>query len=293
MFLICALIALFFMVTPRPAFSKHPSIKYDGKLTIGIFPRRNMEQTFKMFQPLVDYIEQEIEMEVELVTARTYKDFRNKTQRGEVDLVHYSQSLYIDTSDMYEVFAQNKEFSMQAISSVIYVLKESGIDSIEDLKGKKIGLSNCNKELMNHVAPKQMLFKAGLWEADYTEVLQNNAIHSILGLYHGQTDAAFGNDHLLKLPEIRKLVDISKFKIISQGKPMSHFPWAVNKSLNQELKHKVKAALFSIKKSKHGNAILAAAGLTDITEAFDVDYLDQRLMMRGIEEQHSVYHLVE
>jgi ABC-type phosphate/phosphonate transport system substrate-binding protein len=77
-----------------------------------------------------------------LELSPTFEVFLKRLKERRYDLVHLNQFEYINVHDgfSYIVIAQNEEFGERTIRGAIYVRKDSAIDEIDQLKGKKYSL---------------------------------------------------------------------------------------------------------------------------------------------------------
>lgn len=78
-------------------------------LILGIFPRRNIKPTYRLFMPLAEYLGQVLQREVRLETSRWFSDFWLAVKQRQYDLVHFNQYHYIVSHQKYgyEVILKN------------------------------------------------------------------------------------------------------------------------------------------------------------------------------------------
>ncbi|WP_415886479.1 phosphate/phosphite/phosphonate ABC transporter substrate-binding protein [Neptuniibacter sp. QD37_6] len=255
-------------------------------LVIGVFPRRSPADTVKNFTPLAKYLESQLNHPVKLVTSKNYSIFSQSLYRNEFDLVHLNQYDYIKLNEKlgYKVIAQNEEFGHKTIRASLFARKDSDINKLEDLRGKKVGFGGSKQAMISYVIPTLMLHEAGLKRGtDYIEQIVRNPLNTIFNNYTGIVDASAAGNRVLALPAVKNHIDISKFKVIASSKDYSHLPWAINDNLKPEIKEKVKSILLNLDKSPKGQAVLKSAVLTGLNPASDEDYDSFREVIKKLE----------
>lgn len=253
-------------------------------IRMGIFPRRNTETTYTMFKPLADGLSQSLGRKVELETSHDFVSFWQQVEKQRYDIVHYNQYHYVRSHKDYgyQVIVHNVEFGQGKISGAILVRKDSGINSLADLKGKKIAFGGGRRAMLAYIVTTYLLRNAGLNEGDYFEQFALNPTKACMATYYHQTAAAGAGDYVLDLPGVQQEIDVNELKYLAVGEKLAHLPWAVRKDHTTELATKIQKYLISLKETSQGQAILDAAGLTDMAPAQDSDYDPHRRIIKAV-----------
>jgi phosphonate transport system substrate-binding protein len=182
----------------------------------------------------------------------------------------------------YEVIAKNEEFGKSALTGALAVRIDSGIETLHDLKGKKIVFGGGPKAMQGYIIPKYLLMQAGLKTGDYQETTSKDPSNAAMAVFHKQADAGGIGDITLQLENLAGQIDATQMKYIATGEPMAHLPWAVRGDLAPELRAKLQAALAQIKTTPEGQKALEQAGFTNIVPATDAEYQAQRQIIRAV-----------
>jgi len=249
-------------------------------LVMGIFPRRQATLTTELFTPLATYLGRELGREVRLETAKDFEAFWNGVEQRRFDIVHYNQFHYVRSADKYRVIAHNEEFGTGTVAGALYVRKDSGIDSIAQLRGRKIVFGGGTDAMMSYILPSYLLLQAGLQPGDYDAAFSKNPPNSLISLYHGQADACGGSAILIDLPVVRDAMDTSTVTHLGMSEAVLHLPWAVRKDIPQALGARIQALLVGLQAREDGRAILARAEMTGFGPARDADYDPHRRIIR-------------
>jgi len=254
----------------------------DAPLVMGIFPRRQATLTTELYAPLAGYLSRELGREVRIVTAKDFDAFWDGVEQRRFDIVHYNQFHYVRSADKYRVIAHNEEFGTGTVAGALYVRKDSGINAIAQLRGRKIVFGGGTDAMMSYILPSYLLLQAGLQPADYETVFSKNPPNSLISLFHRQADASGAGDILIDLPVVRDAMDTSTVTHLGMTERVLHLPWAVRKDMPKALGARIQALLVGLKASEDGRAILTRAEMTGFGAASDVDYDPHRRIIRKV-----------
>ncbi len=263
--------------------------RVDNELVMGIFPRRNATITIKLFKPMAQYIGKQLGQKIKLVTSKNFETFWLGIENRQYDIVHYNQYHYVvsHSGQGYQVILKNNEFGKSTIAGSLIVRVDSGINTVKDLKGKKIVFGGGPKAMQSYIVTTFLLRNAGLNAGDYTEGFAKNPPNAIFSSYYKQSDAAGAGDKVLNLSMVKKRIDVNQLKYLVHGEQLPHLPWAVNRDMNPELKLKIQTIMSNLSQSNDGKNILKNAHLTGIEIAKDNEYDQHRAII------HSVYPQLE
>ena len=255
------------------------SLPVFADVVMGVFPRRPVAVTHKLFKPLAEKLSQELGEPVKLVVSKNFKAFWKGVQSKKFDLVHYNQYHYIKSHKElgYDVIAVNEEFGSDRIAGALSVRKDSGINSVADLKGKTILFGGGKKAMGSYIAPTAILKKAGLVAGkDYTVKFSKNPPSAVIAVYNKAADAAGTGNVILKTKIVNKKIDVSQMKILAESEPFIHLTWAVKPGFPADKAKKIQSVMAGLKNSPEGKAILKAARVTGFHAASDADFAKVR-----------------
>jgi phosphonate transport system substrate-binding protein len=253
-------------------------------LMIGIFPRRDAAITTKLFSPLARYLERELGIPVSMELSSNFDNFHSNLKQRRYDLVHLNPYDYIDVHDDldYDALVQNEEFGEPTIKGAIYVRRDSGINQVSDLIGKKILFGGGPRAMMSYVVPTYLLQQAGLAKEDYQEAFAINPPNAVLATYLQQSDAGGAGEVVRRLPVVTSKIDVNQLSLLAVSQPLSHLPWAVKREMPAEMKHRLKTLLIDLKQTQEGRNILEYARLSAFNPATDKDYDAHREIVESV-----------
>jgi len=265
------------LLTPQTSAAKEP-------LVLGIFPRFAATVVHDSFAPLAKYLSDELGREVKIETTKDQALFWEALTSKRYDIVHFNQMHYVESHLMggYDVVAMNEEFGKATIAGALMVRKDSGIETIADLKGKIIVFGGGPKAMGAYIAPTTILRRAGLHKGDYTEEFAKSPGNAIMAVFYKQAAAGGTGDVVVKFQSVDANINADELRTLATSEPMPHLAWGVKSSLGVDFFNKVQAALLKVKASKDGAKILESAQLTNLVLAKDSDYELVRKMIKEV-----------
>jgi len=248
------------------------------QILVGIFPRRNTKVTFRMYKPMVSHLSAILGVPVKLETAKNFREFWENVKQKKYDVVHYNQYHHIvsHANHGYQAIAMNEEQGSNTISGAIIVRKDSGIETLADLKGKTIVFGGGPRAMQSFIIPTWLLEKEGITSEQYKTEFARNPPNAIFSVYHKQSDAAGAGDAVLRMTQVQKAIHSSELKYLVLSEPQPHLPWAISDSIPEELANRFQSALLSLNEDEFGKIILKKAGLTGIHPATNGHYDEAR-----------------
>lgn len=258
-------------------------------IKMGIFPRKPALETTQAYEPLAKYLSSKIGKRVELVVSKDFQAFWEGVKKREYDLVHYNQYHYVKSHKElgYDVILMNEEFGSPKVNAAIIVRKDSGINSVSDLKGKKILFGGNKQAMQSYIGAVQILKQNGLKSGDYAEEFAVSPPNVILAVFNKMADAGGIGEVLLQLQKIKEKVDVSQLKVLARGDELPMLCWAVKKEMNKDLAQKIQKTMIDLKKEESGKNILKDAEATAFVSASDKDYdIIRKIVKEALNEEY-------
>jgi phosphonate transport system substrate-binding protein len=256
----------------------------DDVLTVGVFPRRPAMQTEQMFSPLASHLSQQTGMPVRLEVPPDFPAFWRAVKEGRYQLVHFNQYHYLRSHKEfgYRVVAMNEEYGESHIRSTLWVRKDSGIRTAEDLRNRKVVFGGSRKAMVSYIMATDLLRHAGLQDNDYITQFTINPVHALMAVYYRQGVAAGLNRNAVNQPALKEKVDFDELTPLLVSEPVALHPWAVRKDVSPALQQRITDALLSINHASNGEMILERADLSGLAPATDADYDPHRQIVRRV-----------
>lgn len=249
----------FLLLNAAPSYAK-------SKLILGIFPYTDALQIIKTHQPLREHLENELNVSIEIYTAKSFEQFFKDTQNGLFDVLiappHFSP---IHIEDGFVPLVRYNRF----LVPIFVVRKESSITQPIDFKDKTIALSNYLS--ISSIGGLTELSLAGLMINENVKTINTKthaaAVQSVL---FGESDGAITTHTALK--QMESNFDISGVRYIESSLKMPHLFTLASPTLDIKEQENFKKALLNFEKSDEGKVFFSKTGYFGYIEPTESDY---------------------
>lgn len=237
------------------------------RLVLGVMPSLPPTKLFTKYQPLADYLTRKTGKEVVVSTSPNFQEYIVRLQKGEYELILPNAYQYIMVSKEpgYIPLVKVKGIPYKGL---IVVRKDSGINSVSDLKGRRIAYADPTA-LYATMQVKVYLKEHGVdSENDMKESYAASQDSVILGVHQKLFDAAG------TWPEAFDAISgdtRNQLKVLAETETLPSRPIAVRADIPQEIAEKVKGALINMTSDPEGQKILASLGY-NFEDASDRDF---------------------
>lgn len=255
----------------QPTFSKSQSAT-SLQFVVGIHPLHNPKKLFEVYGPIVDHLNAKIpDAHFSLEASRNYEEFEKKLYSGYFDFAMPNPYQTVRSINAgYTVFG--KMGDDDDFKGIILVRKDSGINSVLDLKGKKVSYPAATA-LAATMMPQYYLHTHGLdVNHDIENVYVGSQESSIMNVYLGQVSAgatwpvpwkSFVKEHPDKA---------SQLEVKWQTEALLNHGWVARKDISPEILQKVAAALFALNASEEGRKMLERLPISRFEKANNTTY---------------------
>jgi phosphonate transport system substrate-binding protein len=210
-------------------------------IRVGLIPQLSAVQMVKQWQPFMVYLSRELGRPVDLVLKSTYEEVISGMAGDEMDMALLASSAYVQAHARMGVrpLVKRVVFGTPYYHSVIIVRKDSGIDSLKQLKGKSFAFTDRNSTT-GYFLPYDKIDKSfGLPEDFFSQVLfTGNHDSALLAVYNGTVTGAGVSTTRWSLDNPR----VKDLKILWKSGPIPLGPFVVKKDMDPGLVKKLRKA---------------------------------------------------
>ena len=242
----------------------------EGEITLGVLPYVTAGKMVEFHTPLKNYIAERLGRPVALITAPDFLDFVERTGKHEYDLIltapHFGR--LAERRDGYQFVVQ----TLNEIQAAFLVRKDSDIQRLEDLKGKRIMVAQPIS--MMYQLSIGTLEKKGLVPGKNITIIEartnNNALSAPL---RDEADAGVTGILLWGLATGEQK---EQLRLIGTSPSMPGFVLMAHKRISKQDVARLRKALLAFHATPQGEAYFAATGLKGfgLSDAATMNSLD-------------------
>ncbi|MBN2081252.1 phosphate/phosphite/phosphonate ABC transporter substrate-binding protein [bacterium] len=277
----------------KPASESQPLGSEDNPLIMAFVPSTEAEKVIASAEEMIDLLEQDTGLHFKTLGAPSYVGIVEAMAVGKVQVAWLPPMAYVFAHQRNgdEVILKVVRNGKPTYRGQIVVMADSGIESLDDLRGKRIAFTDATSA-SGHYYPSALLREAGIDpETDLEVIYAGGHDAAVLALVKGSVDAACCYDDArsklidLGFPDINETTRILAF---TPDIPADNV--AVIKDLDPELTAKVRQGLLDLAATEEGARVLMELyEIEGLVPAVDSDYEPVRrmaeLLDKDIEEE--------
>lgn len=219
-------------------------------LNFGVYQSEKSTTIYRAFTPILESIMASMEarlhrpVDIKLLISKDYADTIESLVRGDVDFVRVGPASYVTAKAReagIQLIAMETEGGDKRFKGVVVVRKDSPIQSLADLRGKRFAFGDENSTIGRYLIQAE-LFKAGITSADlagYKYLGRHDLVATAveLGDYDAGSVMQSVFDKVNARGNLRVLMD---FDNVTK-------PWVARKGLDKAIFEAIQGALYSIK----------------------------------------------
>lgn len=246
-----------------------------AEIKFGILPRLSATEMHSMFAPLAEYLSKEAGEKVTLVVPKDFEAFKAGVKAGQVDIAFANSVVYVQLKKEANVDPLALSAELKAgtrFRGVMIARKDSGIEKVQDLKGKKLVFVD-KDSAAGYIFQMLLLSKAGLdVQKDFTTLpFAKKHDNVIMAVFNKAADA--GGIREDDLDKMKDKVDLSQIKIVGYSDYFPNWPVFATAKFGKDKAAKIKAALLKLQpNSPQSEQAVGAAKLAGFVAVSDKDY---------------------
>ena len=238
-----------------------PGISYGFELTIGLIPEQNVFKQMARYQPLGDYIEKKTGIKVKCTILSRYGNIIDRFTSEKLDGAFFGS--FTGTLAIYKL---GVDFIARPVNldgsseywGYLFVRKDSGINSVADMKGKRIAFVD-KATTAGYIFPIAYFKEQGIKDINayfkeyYFAGSHDAAIYAVLDrkfdigcAKHSMFDRVARSDPRVK----------NELKILAESAHVPSNGLGVRKDLDPVAKKKLKEALLGMENDPEGKEVL-------------------------------------
>ena len=222
--------------------------EWPKEIVFGVIPVAGTSSIEKMWGGIVQYLEETLEVKVNLKTTSDYTGIITGMAHGHIDAAYIGPKAYVTATERTNVEAVAMEVNHEGVPGyhgIILTRKGSGLKTLEDIKGKVWAFTD-PQSTSGTLVPSILFSKKGINPDNYFSKVIYSGGHqaSVLALKAGRVDAISNND-LDFNSGVGKQWEKDDFNVVWKSDLIPGTPIAVRGELPTSLKVAIKGAFLA------------------------------------------------
>jgi len=239
------------LISASSAFAAQP-------LTVGLIPAEDSQAMLENSKKVIDSLQEQLGMPVKPFIATDYNGIIEALRSKKLDVAYLGPFSYVLATSVANVeafsVAETKKTGKSSYKSLIIVRKDSGIETVPQLKGHTMAFVDPSSA-SGHLFPTAGLQKQGIEPSKYFSRVIFSGSHdaSILAVANKKVDAAAVADRIFAAAVAKGVIKQADFNIVWTSPDIPESPMVWRKDLDPELKKKIATAFANIKNVEWGD----------------------------------------
>lgn len=222
------------------------------------------KESIRYYKDLLNFLSDEIGRPVVLVQRNTYAETNELLRTGDIDLAFLCTYAYVRAHDEFKakLIAVPRKDNDTTYQSFIIVRRDSGIESFDDLRGKRFAFTD-PLSMSGYIYPLALLkLKESAPESFFNSYTftysHDNAIRAVRdGIVDGASvENLVFQQMLLQEPQLKK-----EIRIIQQSPDFAAPPVVARPGLDNQLENRLRQFFLDLDKTQRGKNILQNMGI--------------------------------
>lgn len=247
------------------------------ELLIGIEPEHNIFDQVRRYRVLAGYLSDQLGLEVKLTVASRFGEIVNRFRSLHLDgavLSSYTTELAIRELGLTPVVSLVNENNSSASHGLILVREDSGIENVNDMRGKTVAFVD-PATTEGYVYARAYFFKHDVEDLDSffsRQSFTGSHASTVFTVLDGRAEIGSAKDTVFeelvrKDPFIR-----NELSIIAKSQPVPEVTLCIKNDLDPKLLEKLRTSLLTMDQSVEGHRVLKELGASRFIPAAATDF---------------------
>jgi phosphonate transport system substrate-binding protein len=267
-------------------------------LTFSIIPTEETIQELTIYKPVIDYLSKMTGKKVEFYMPTSYSTVVEAMVNKWVDVAVLGPYSYVIAHEkdpdimVFTTYAKRPGHIVEegpGYKAVLITRKDSGLSTIESIKGKTVALTDpgsTSGNLFPRVVFSKDVLKGAPLEAYFKKIVYSGGHDlSTMAVYEGKADAAFVATHRFDNVIDRGMVKKEDFNYLWWSATIPQDPFAYRMTLCPELRKKIQDTFLTLHQVPEAKAWLDNVKSNKCVPMKDSDYDVIRILKKAKEER--------
>jgi len=236
---------------------------------VSILPRYFPERLTAMMTPLIEYLEERLGANFELVLTEDFADYTQRIRRGDFTLGYQNPMVYTQVAERHQVIAMaRKGEGGDRFRGIVITRPGNGIQRLDDLRGRRVlmvGKTSAGGFLSQKLSLRESGISIDTLELE--QAAQNRQENVLIGVSIGDADAGFIRESARHVAD--RYIRPGSIATLTTTAWLPNWAFSVDRSIPTSLREQLTEAILDLSNAPE---VQEALGLSGIQAAEDTDY---------------------
>jgi phosphonate transport system substrate-binding protein len=254
-------------------------------LVIGLIPEENIFRQVVKYRPLSSYLKEKLGIEVKFAILSQYGDVINRFVSRNLDGAMFGSFASVLANNKLGIEPLVRPVGLDGSSTVegyIIVRKDSGIKSIEDLRGKRAVFVD-KVTATGYIFPRAYLWENGIrdMEGFFSEYYFTGSHESIVyAVLDRRADVGAVKSRIFKRLIEKDPIIEEEIYILARSQPLPDTTLCIGNDISDDLKARLKGVLINMHNDPKGRDALRSLGASRFIEAKMTDFNNVMILIK-------------
>lgn len=215
-------------------------------LRLSMIPTTDPGKVIRESQPLVEYLEREVGGKVDMTVPTNYAAVVEAIANDQVDIAYLGGFTYVQASKRAGVVPLVQRERDRNFHSLFITQKDSGINSLADLKGRKFAFGDVNST-SGHLMPEYFMREAGVDLAVISDAIYSGGHDATaLAVANKKVDAGALDETVFQRMVSENKLDSTQVRVFYTTPPFFDYIWVARKSLDPKVAEAFSTAMLKL-----------------------------------------------
>jgi len=220
-------------------------------LKMGLIPADDAEEMVRNYQPVAEYLEEKLGIPVEIQVTSDYTAAIEAMRSKHIDMAWFGPFSYVlaaqEANAEAIVNGVRRDTGLSTYKSIIITRSDSGIETLDDLKGRSFAFVD-PASTSGNLIPRKVLIENGIDPDEDFSTMYYAGTHNAVefAVANGKVDAGAASDTSYQRMVDSGEIDPEVSIIIHESEPIQGSPIVVRGDLPEDLKKNIKQALLDM-----------------------------------------------
>ena len=244
-----------------------------GFLRVSMIPTTDPGKVLRESQPLVAYLERETGLKIDLTVPTNYAAVVEAIANDQVDIAYLGGFTYVQAAKRSGVVPLVQRERDRNFHSLFITHVDSGIDSLDDLKGRQVAFGDINST-SGHLMPEYFMRQAKVDPEVISKAIYTGGHDATaLAVANRKADAGALDETVYRKMVADGKLDGAKVKVFYTTPPFFDYIWVARKTLAPKIGESFSSAMLKLSTNDAAQkAVLDLLNATNYVKAEDSNY---------------------